>query len=79
MSKFVVGDVVRLNSGSTDMTVIQVGVNFGGVAVGASRRGLVKTPDRVRKDYVICQWFEGEKLKSDKYQEDTLTKVERGS
>ena len=79
MSKFVVGDVVRLNSGGPDMTVIQVGVNFGGVAVGASRRGLAKTPDRVRNDFVVCEWFVGTSLKSDKFQEDTLTKVERGS
>ena len=62
---FTVGEVVQLNSGGPEMTVSMVGEkNF-------SHGG--KVP------FVHCEWFEGGKLRKEKFSPEILRKVEKSA
>lgn len=60
---FIVGDVVRLNSGGPDMTVLTVGEK--------------KFPHGGSVPNVYCQWFVGTKLEGNNFDPKQLTKVEK--
>jgi uncharacterized protein YodC (DUF2158 family) len=59
--EFKVGDVVRLNSGGPEMTVVLVAekkFSHGGIAI-----------------VVACTWFEGKRLKEGEFKPETIGKV----
>lgn len=59
-NKYVVGDVVKLNAGGPDMSVLEV-------IVGYSNKKFL--------GHYQCQWFAGKKLESGQFAEKSLIKV----
>ena len=62
MSPFKIGDVVRLKSGSPEMTITSVGDQVGLVRLGP--------------ESVACRWFDGKKMMSARFPPDSLQQVE---
>ena len=62
-NKYAVGDVVKLNAGGPDMSVLGFGVR----ALKVGFEGTYK-----------CQWFAGKKLEYGVFAEESLLKVENG-
>lgn len=73
MSKFYEGQVVRLKSGSTEMTVQGYCKNLLYTLEHTLKK--IKTKEPEFSDYVICTWFEGESPKRENFHEDSLELV----
>lgn len=60
-NKYAVGDIVKLNAGGPDMSVLDVEKKY---------------PDYKFEGKYRCQWFAGKKLESGVFEEASLLKVD---
>lgn len=73
MSKFYEGQVVRLKSGDTEMTVQGYSKNLLYTLEHTLKK--IKTKEPEFSDFVICTWFDGVSLKRENFHEDSLELV----
>lgn len=76
--KFKAGDVVKVRSGSEQMTVIEYHVEYAGAVFNAfDRSGQKKFPNAVVTDDVLCEWMYKGERKRGQFKESSLDLVKQ--